>query len=36
MNTKSKVLNLLSKYYIVPKNIELKPLTDEQIKEILS
>ncbi len=33
---KSKVLNLLSKYYIIPKNIELKPLTDEQIKEILS
>ena len=33
---KSKVLNLLSKYYIAPKNIELKTLTDEQIKEILS
>lgn len=33
---KSKVLNLLSKYYIVPENIVLKPLTEEQIKEILS
>lgn len=33
---KGKVLNLLSKYYIVPRNIELKPLTDEQIREILS